>query len=152
MSKLTIHKPINVAKYIFNWQNTGSQKQLFEDSLAYMEQRQPTCVGMCPMECGECKKPQHFLQCKVLHDAKVIQQDFSAIRKWLQAKEMHREMSIILESGLAHWMRTGSNIEIWELQDTTYREDLEKAIQAQNYISWDNMLKGRLPLDWGISR
>ena len=30
MKKLTIHKCINVTKYIFNWQNTGRQKQLFE--------------------------------------------------------------------------------------------------------------------------
>ena len=34
MNKLTIHKRTNVAKYVFNWQNTGHQKQLFEDAQA----------------------------------------------------------------------------------------------------------------------
>ena len=67
MNKLTIHKQINVAKYIFNWQNTGKQKKLFENSNAITEQRNPTCVGMCPMQCGESETPQHFLQCTVLH-------------------------------------------------------------------------------------
>ena len=36
-----------------------------------------------------------------------------------------------------------------DLQETTYQEELEIAIQAQNYIGWDNFLKGRIALDWG---
>ena len=38
MNKLTVHKQINVTKYIiFNWQNTGHQKQHFEDAQATAE-------------------------------------------------------------------------------------------------------------------
>ena len=39
MHKLTIHKRINVAKYVFNWQNTGRQKQLFENAQALTKEK-----------------------------------------------------------------------------------------------------------------
>ena len=39
MNKLTIYKRINVAKYIFNSQNTGKQKQIFENSTAIISLR-----------------------------------------------------------------------------------------------------------------
>ena len=43
-------------------------------------------------------------------------------------------MSVILAKGLVHWLQTGTQIEIWELQETKDKEDLVNAIQAQNYI------------------
>ena len=46
-------------------------------------------------------------------------------------------------------MNSGIPIDIWELQETKYRGDLEKAIQAQNFIGWNNMLKGRIAREWG---
>ena len=58
-------------------------------------------------------------------------------------------MQIILEKSLLHWMEHGKHIEIWELEDTPYREALESAIQAQNFIGWSNMLKGRIAQEWG---
>ena len=58
-------------------------------------------------------------------------------------------MNIILGKGMLHWMRTGNHIEIWELEDTKYRQDLEEAIRAQNDIGWQNMMKGRLATEWG---
>ena len=125
------------------------QKQLFEESQASLEDRQPICIGMCPMICGEFEAPQHFLQCQVLHDAKVMQRDFHGIRKWLHTKQTCPEMSIIIEKRLVHWMKTGTHLEIWELQDTKYKEDLETAIQVRNYIGLQNMLKGRIAVEWG---
>ena len=40
MHKLSVRKRINVTKYIFNWQNTGRQKQLFQQSQAVCEERE----------------------------------------------------------------------------------------------------------------
>ena len=80
---------------------------------------------------------------------KVIQRDFNDIRKWLQSKKTYPKVSIIIERGLVHWMKTGTHIKIWELQDSKYREELEIAIQAQNHIGWQNMLKGRIASEWG---
>ena len=46
-------------------------------------------------------------------------------------------------------MEYGMHIEIWELEDMQYREALETAIQAQNFIGWSNMSKGRIAWEWG---
>ena len=61
MGKLTIHKRINVAKYVFNWQNTGRQKQHFENSAARGEDRQPETVNACPLGCGCQEDSQYYL-------------------------------------------------------------------------------------------
>ena len=58
-------------------------------------------------------------------------------------------MKIVLEKGIMSWMQTGEHVDLWELQDSSYKEDLEAAIQAQNFIGWANMLKGRIATDWG---
>ena len=93
MKKLTVHKGINMAKYIFNWQNTGHQKQLFEDSQAESEGREPAWVGLCPMGCGEVETPKHFLQCTVLHNAKIMSRDLAGVRKWTKQKTLKCKLS-----------------------------------------------------------
>ena len=147
MKKLTVHKQIYLEKYIFNWQKTGLQKQLFEDGQAQADGRAAECVGMCPMGSGECEILQHFLHCKVLHDTKIITRDFEGVQKWMKKKNTCPKLSIIIEKSLIHWMRTGMQIEMWKLQDTQYREDLESTIQAQHFIGWSDMLKGRIALE-----
>ena len=61
MNKLSVHKRINVTKYVFNWQNTGRQKQLFELGRAARKEREPQDVGQCPMGCSEHEDSQHYL-------------------------------------------------------------------------------------------
>ena len=102
MKKITIHKRINVAKYVFNWQNTGRQKQLFEEAQARTEQRNSCNVASCPMGCGHTEYPQHYLQCPILHKAKVIPRDFAAVTKWMEKTHTHVEMKIIIEKSLLH--------------------------------------------------
>ena len=133
----------------FNWQNTGRQKQLFEDAQARTEDRQSTSVASCPMGCGHAEYPQHYIQCPVLHKAKLLTRDFAGVTTWMEKQHTLTEMSIIIKKSLLHWMEYGTNIEVWELDDTPYKEDLEEAIQAQNFIGWDNMLKGRIAQAWG---
>lgn len=101
------------------------------------------------MGCGHPEYPQHYLQCPVLHKAKMISRDFAAVTKWMDKKHMLKEMRLIIEKSLLHWMEHGMNIELWDLENTQYKEDLEAAIQAQNFIGWDNMLKGRIARNWG---
>ena len=149
MNKLSIHKRINIAKYVFNWQNTGRQKQLFEDAQAMTEERDSSNVVLCPMGCGQPELPQHYLQCPILHNARVITRDLAAVTKWMEKNNTLTEMRIIIGKSLLHWMQYGTNIEFWELEDTPYKADLEDAIQAQNFIGWDNMMKGRLAQNWG---
>ena len=141
LKKIPVHKRINITKYMFNWQNTGDQKQLFEDGLARTENRAAHQVNLCPMGCGEVETPQHYLQCSVLHKAKIIIRGFAGVSKWMKKTNTCTEMQIIIEKSLTHWMISRESIEIWELQETKYQEELEQAIQAQNFIGWHNMLK-----------
>lgn len=101
------------------------------------------------MGCGDHETMKHFLQYQVLHTAKMITRDFEGIKKWFQNQQKYPELKIIIEKSLLHWMERGKTIEIWELQDSSYREALEHAIQAQNFIGWLNMLKGRIAQEWG---
>ena len=146
---MSVHKRINIAKYVFNWQNTGRQKEHFEDAQAKTEDRQAENVAKCPMGCRMYEHSQHYLQCQVLHDAKVMTRDFQSVGKWMHKTHTCPELKIVLEKSLLHWMTTDTHIELWELEDTPYRELLERAIQAQNFIGWLNMLKGQIAKDWG---
>ena len=101
------------------------------------------------MGCGHEEYPQHYLQCPVLHKAKMILRDMAEVKKWMDKTKTLTEMKIIIEKSLLHWMEYRTNIEVWTLEDTQYREDLEAAIQAQNFIGWGNMLKGQIAQNWG---
>ena len=64
---------------MFNWQNTGRQKQHFEDSLARQEDRSSDNVGLCLLGCNQYECSQHFLVCPILHDAQIISCDLEAV-------------------------------------------------------------------------
>ena len=144
MNKLTVHKHINVAKYIFNWKNRGRQKQHFENAQTVVEDKQAEEVALCPMGCGSYEHSQHYLQCPVLHKTKLLTRDFKEVSKWMKKTHTCSELQIILEKSLTHWMTHKHHIEIWELEDTPYQEALEHTIEAQSFIGWSNMLKGRI--------
>ena len=149
MQKLSIHKRINVTKYIFNWQNTGRQKQLFEDGRAMQEERNPQIVGTCPMGCGEHEDSQHYLRCTKLQDSKAIDQSFGEVRNWMRKHHTHKELEIILLTGLRHWTTHCTPKETWDLDNGPYREKFEEAIFDQNQIGWGNAFKGRISTLWG---
>ena len=149
LKRLTIHKRINVVKYIFNWQNTGRQKQLFEQSNAAIERRAPENVGRCPMGCGQHEDSQHYLRCKKLHDTRAMDCSFGQLQKWMKKAHTHPEMEVILIVGLKHWTEHQYPKEIWELTDSPVRDKLEEAIQEQNQIGWGNVFKGRISTVWG---
>ena len=50
---------------------------------------------------------------------------------------------------MEHWIDTGDAQEIWEIDDSPYRDDIIDAITKQNKIGWNNALKGRLSTIWG---
>ena len=149
LQKLSVHKRINVTKYIFNWQNTGRQKQLFENSQAMQENREARDVGRCPMGCGQHEDLQHYLKCPKLRDARAIDRSFGHLQKWMKKTNTHPEMEIILIVGLQHWTTHHYPKEIWELTDSPDRAKLEEAIYEQNQIGWGNVFKGRISTIWG---
>ena len=144
MKKLSIHKRINVTKYIFNWQNTGRQKQLFEMWRADCDDREPQDVGQCPMGCGEHEDSQHYLQCTKLRNARAIDQSLGMLQKWMKKVHTCPEIEVIFMIGLRHWTEEGTPKEIWELTNGPYRQCLEEAIFDQNQIGWGNAFKGQI--------
>ena len=58
--------------------------------------------------------------------------DFAAVQTWMKIEHTHLELQVILNKGLLHWMEFGTHIEIWELDDTPYKEDLENTIMGQH--------------------
>ena len=149
MHKLTIHKRINVTKYIFNWQNTGRQKQLFEQSQAVRKERDARDVGRCPMGCGQHEDSQHYLKCTKLRDATAIDQSFGMLQKWLKKVNTAPEIEVIFMIGLKHWIVYDTQKDIWDLDNGPFRQQLEEAISDQNQIGWGNAFKGRISTLWG---
>ena len=149
LGRLSVHKRINVTKYVFNWQNTGRQKQLFENSQALIERRILQDVGTCPMGCGQHEDSQHYLRCPKLHDARAIDSGFGRLQKWMKKADTHPEMRVILTVGLQHWTTHQIPKEIWDLTDSQDRDLLEDATYEQNQIGWGNMFKGRISIIWG---
>ena len=149
LKRLNVHKRINVTKYIFNWQNTGRQKQLFEHSQALAENRDARDVGTCPMGCGQHEDSQHYLRCPILHDARAINCSFGALQKWMKKMDTHTEMEIVLLTGLRHWTPHHHPKDIWELTDSPERDNLVEAIYEQISIGWGNIFKGRISTIWG---
>ena len=149
MCKLSVHKRINVTKYVFNWQNTGRQKQFFEQSQAAREDRDARDVGRCPMGCGQHETSQHYLQCTKLRDTTAINQSFGMLQKWLKKAHTAPEMEVIFLVGLRHWIEHDTQKEMWELDNGPLRQQLEEAIYDQNQIGWGNAFKGRISTMWG---
>ena len=142
LGKMSIHKRINAAKYMFNWQNTGRQKQHFEDSLARQEDRSSDNVGLCPLGCNQYECFQHFVVCTILHEAQIVSRNLEAVRQWMVTKQTLVELQITLMVGLKHWLTERENKTDWTLSNSDYRDDLEPAIYHQNLIGWDNTFKG----------
>ena len=149
MNKLSVHKRINVTKYIFNWQNTGRQKQHFENSQAMREDREARDVGRCPMGCGQHEDSQHYLRCTKLRDARAIDQSFGQLQQWMKTVQTAPEIEVIFMIGLRHWIEHNTQKEVWDLDNGPYRQQLEEAISDQNHIGWGNAFKGRLSTLWG---
>ena len=149
LRKLSVHKRINVTKYIFNWQHTGRQKQLFENSQALQENHEARDVGQCPMGCGQHEDSQHYLKCTKLHGAQATDRSFGHLLKWMKKTNTHPKMEIILIVSLRHWTTHQYPKEIWELTDSPDRDKLEEAIYEQNQIGWGNVFKGRISTIWG---
>ena len=149
MHKLSVHKRINVTKYVFNWQNTGRQKQLFENGRATQEDRAPIDVGKCPMGCGEHEDSQHYLRCIKPQDVRAIDQSFGMLQKWMRKVDTYSEIEVIFLVGLRHWTTHNTHKEVWELDHGLYRSKLEEAIFDQNQIGWGNAFKGRISTMWG---
>ena len=149
MKSLSIHKRINAAKYMFNWQNTGEQKQRFEQSLATQEDRPEERVNLCPLQCGCTETAQHFLQCQILRDARILDQCYSSVNRWFARHITHPVLQRILMNAIRAW------IDETELETTVDmpRElqvwGMQEALNEQHRIGWHSFIKGHITRSFG---
>ena len=103
LKSLDIHKRINAIKYIFNWQNTGEQKQWFEASQASQDDREEQEVNKCPLDCGCVETAQHFLWCKKLRDAHIKDRCCDSLHRWFGRQKTHKTLQHILLMAVRNW-------------------------------------------------
>ena len=150
LKSLDIHKRINAIKYIFNWQNTGEQKQRFEASQALTEDRDEEEVDQCPLNCGCVETAQHFLRCKVLRNAHITERCCDSLHRWFGKQKTHKTLQHILLLAVRNWMHKvdvlPSRLEVpQELEDWGIHE----ALEDQKQIGWHNFFKGRISRKFG---
>ena len=90
LKSLDIQKQINTIKYIFDWQNTGEQKQRFEASQVTKDERDERDVSKCPLNCGCVETAQHFLRCKVLRNAHITYRCCDSLHRWFGQQKTHK--------------------------------------------------------------
>ena len=100
MKTMSNHKRINAAKYMFDWQNTGEQKQRFEKSATRLEDRDMAQVDLCLLKCGCQEKAQHFLKYTVLQDAHITDQCFMSLHQWFAKHRTHLVLQRLLMTAI----------------------------------------------------
>ena len=116
MKILSIHKRVNAAKYMFNWQNTSEKKQSFENSAARSEDRDIAQVNLCPLKCGCQETMQHFLKCTVLRNANITDQCFTSLNRWFAKNRSHPVIQKLLMTAIKAWIddiELQKDLEVW---------------------------------------
>ena len=144
LKSLSIHKRVNTAKYMFDWQNTGEQKQRFEDSLAPSEDPASTQVNLCPLNCGSHETAQHFLKCTVLRNAHITDQCFTSLNSWFAKHRTHPILQKILMTEIKAWIDDTEPPDDIEAPAHMQERGIFEAIAEQSRIGWNNFMKGRI--------
>ena len=137
MTSLSFHKRVNAAKYMFDWQNTGEQKQRFEQSAAQSEDREVNQVNLCPLQCGCQETAQHFLKCTVLHNSKITDHCFMSLHRWFVKTKTHPVIQKLIMLAITAW-----------IDDMEMREDIEVPANLQEWgihraLAEQSVLDGR---------
>ena len=134
---LAISQKVKVMKYIYDWQNVGTQKQLHQ----WIEEDE----YMCPYKCGKKETPMHYLTCSKSFDKMSIM-CMEAINKWMlrvrTSNKVRSQLMNILYEKLPT-RRPGLDV---QYADT---KRLDKAVEEQEQLGWKLTMKGILSKEWG---
>jgi len=87
-------KRIKVSKYIHDWQSTGSQKRKVCTRKDPLEEEAYQEFSRCPMSCGSCETPQHYLHCTKNPKSDEINQCVNSIAKWMTKAGTSKPLTI----------------------------------------------------------
>ena len=135
---------------MFDWQNTGEQKQRFENSAARSEDCDAAQVALCPLNCGCQETAQHFLKCVVVQNANITDQCFTSLNRWFAKHRTHPVLQKLLMDAIRAWMDATE----WTL-DMEVPADLQDwgihaAFKEQSCIGWNNFMKGHISHAFGM--
>jgi hypothetical protein len=134
---LAISQKIKVMKYIYDWQNVGTQKQLYKGDIEE--------DYLCPYKCGKKEEPMHYLTCKESFDNMSIM-CMEAINKWMIKVRTNNGMRV----NLMQFFYTKLPVRRPGLHITYPEPDkLDIAIREQEQLGWNLTMKGLLSKTWG---
>ena len=134
---LAISQKVKVMKYIYDWQNVGTQKQLhkWKNDEEYM----------CPYRCGQREDNMHYLTCPKSFDKMSIM-CLEAINKWMIRVRTNNRVRTQLMKIFYDKLpikRPGLNVQ--------YAKPnlFDKALDEQDRIGWKLTMKGIFSREWG---
>ena len=135
---LAISQKVKVMKYIYDWQNVGSQKE--------QQQWADTEEYMCPYKCGQKEIPMHHLICAISCD-KMSRMCMEAINRWMiMVRTNNRIRVYLMEIFYSKLPMTRNELNI------EYRTPalFEQARYEQEQLGWRLTIKGLLSKKWGV--
>ena len=137
VNSLAISQRVKVMKYIFDWQNVGTQKE--------QQQWADTEEYMCPYKCGQKEIPMHYLTCERSCD-KMSRMCMEAINRWMITVRTNNRIRVYLMELLY------SKLPITRISlNVTYKSPplFEQAQNEQERLGWSLTIKGILSKKWG---
>jgi ribonuclease HI len=137
MKALAVAQRVKVMKFIYDWQNVGSQKE--QQQWADPEE------FMCPYKCGQREIPMHYIICAQSCN-KMSRMCLEAINQWMiKVRTNNRIRLHIMEELYAPlpMKRIGLNIE-YKSPDL-----FEQARNEQTQLGWKLLFKGLISKTWG---
>ena len=124
-----LQRRINATKYMFDWQNTGAQKQRFEAGQACQEQQEEATIHQCPLQCGCIEVVQHFIHCPVLHDARIAEISLQSLYKWFAKTKTHQHIRNSLIMAIKSWITCKEVPSVWDIPTDLQQWGLDQAIK-----------------------
>ena len=135
---LAISQRVKVMKYIYDWQNVGTQKKL--------HQWADTDEYLCPFACGEIEGSMHYLVCKKACD-KMSRMCMEAINRWMIVARTNNKVRVQIMELLYEKLPIKRNI--IKVQYNTTSALFEQALEEQECLGWKLTMKGLLSKKWG---
>ena len=152
LKSIGLQRRINATKYMFDWQNTGAQKQRFEAGQARQEQQEEVTVHNCPLQCGCVEVAQHCLHCPVLHNARMADAGLQSLYKWFATTRTHHQIKNTILIAIKAWLKQQEIPSVWDVPSNLQEWGLDQAIADQNTIGWSNFFKGRIAKQFGLTQ
>jgi len=132
-------KRIKAAKYMSDWQNTGSQKEKYARSKTIkdpLEEEEYQAISRCPMQCRNCKNPQHCLHCTNHPKPDEIKRCINSIAKWMMKVGTSLPLKIIILKAMREWLQEGKVESDWTFTPDDEHASLPQAFHEQKHIGW----------------